>query len=130
MNEMLDAHGYGGGQAGNAYAKAKKKWTNDIALLAKVAKIQPVGRAHFRFIWHERNRQRNPDNISAGKKMILDGLVTARVLVNDGWQQIAGWIDEFCVSRTPGVMVWIEPVHQAASMSVDELLVRPPGGNL
>lgn len=109
QNEMLTAHGYGGGGAGNSYAKAKKKWTDDIALLARVHKIRPVPRAHLRFIWHERHRRRNPDNIAAGKKLVIDGLVRAGVLKNDGWEEIVSFSDEWQVASPPGVTVVIEP---------------------
>lgn len=110
MNEMLNAHGTGGGGKGNGYARAKKKWTNDIALLAKVHKLRPMERVRLRFVWHEKHRQRNPDNIAAGKKLVIDGLVVAKVLRNDGWDQIAGFVDDWRVGSPPGVLVIIEPV--------------------
>jgi hypothetical protein len=107
QNEMIElAKGATGG--GYRYAQVKKQWTGSIALLAKVAKLKPVERAKFRFEWCERNKARNPDNIAAGKKMVLDGLVTARILKNDGWEQVAGWEDVFLVSAAPGVRVVIE----------------------
>jgi hypothetical protein len=108
QNEMLNAHGQGGGGAGNGYAQAKKKWTNDIALLAKVHKIRPVERAHLRFVWHEKHRRRNPDNIAAGKKLVIDGLVKAGVLRNDGWDEVASFTDEWHVASPAGVTVFIE----------------------
>jgi hypothetical protein len=106
LNEMLADRA---GRGGNAYARMKKKWTNDIALLARVSKLRPMERVKLRFVWHERHRQRNPDNIAAAKKFIIDGLVTAKVLRNDGWDQIAGFVDDWLVARPAGVLVLIEP---------------------
>lgn len=107
QNEMLSDRG---GRAGNAYAKMKKKWTGDIALLARVAKLRPMERVKLRFVWHEKHRQRNPDNIAAAKKFVIDGLVWAKVLRNDGWDQIAAFTDDWLVAKPPGVLVLIEPV--------------------
>lgn len=107
LNEIIDA-AKGMKGRGLLYAKMKAKLTNDIALLAKAAGLRPVQRGRFVFTWHEANRQRNPDNVAAGKKFILDALVAAKVLANDGWGEIAGWEDHFTVSPRPGVMVVIE----------------------
>jgi hypothetical protein len=104
MNEMIAAAKSGRGK-GNAYARMKSKWTNDIAIHVKAARIRPVPRAHIRFIWHETSRQRNPDNVAAGQKFCIDGLVVAKVLENDGWSQIVGFTHAWEVSAKPGVMV-------------------------
>jgi hypothetical protein len=106
-------------RAGNRYAKLKAKWTDDIALLARVAKLKPVARARFRFTWHERNRQRNPDNIVAARKLVLDGLVKARIMANDGWDQVAGFTDAWSVAGQPGVRVTIDE-HVTAFRTGDE----------
>ena len=118
QNEMLNAHGFGGGGRGNRYAKVKKKWTDDIALLARVRKLRPLDCCRLRFIWHERHRQRNPDNIAAGKKLVIDGLVKARVLSNDGWYQVAAFSDEWIVSSSAGVLVVIEPEVRNRSLTI------------
>jgi hypothetical protein len=107
QNEIVAA-AKGAGGTGRHYATLKAKLTNDIALHAYAAKLKPVPRAYFHFLWHEKNRQRDPDNISAGKKFILDSLVVAKVLENDGWGQVEGWSDRFLVSASVGVLVTIE----------------------
>ena len=54
------------------------------------------GRVHLSFVWFCRNRRKDPDNISsAGRKIILDGLVSAGILQNDGWK----FSDSFEVGR-------------------------------
>ena len=97
------------------YAKEKRRLTLSVALLAKVQRIKPVERAVIRFTWYEANKRRDPDNISAaGKKPILDGLVEAGVLKDDGWSVIQGLEDRFAIdTERPRVEVTITPTsHQ------------------
>ena len=59
------------------------------------------------FEWVEKNRRRDPDNIAAGCKFILDGL-QPEILANDGWKQIIGITHIFNVvmkNQSPGVFV-------------------------
>lgn len=108
FNELVGAaKGYGG--KGFGYAKLKRQWTDTIALLAKAAKIPHLERVSIEFRWQEANRRRDPDNVAAGgRKLILDGLVVAGVLENDGWGQIAGWRDSFTAGVAGGVTVVLE----------------------
>jgi len=109
LNEMIDqAKGCGG--RGARYARIKDQWTQTCALHALAAELKPMARVQLEFHWIERTRQRNPDNIAAAHKYILDGLVTAKVLANDGWKQVAGWSDSFEVGDRLGVWVTVEPV--------------------
>jgi hypothetical protein len=117
QNDVIAAAKGQGGRGWN-YAAMKKKWTNDIALIAKASKVAPiVGAAWIDFTWRERNRQRNPDNIAAAKKFVLDGLVKAGVLEEDGWNQIAGWTDRWEVSQRPGVLIELRPAATASASS-------------
>lgn len=112
MNEMLGsstriARNYnakGGRHTG--YSKLKLQWGESVTLLCRAQGIKPVPSAHFRFTWIEPNTRRDPDNISAGKKLIFDGLVTAGVLPEDGWGQILSIAEEFRVDKAfPCVIV-------------------------
>lgn len=49
------------------------------------------------FLWFEKNRRRDKDNIAFAKKFVQDALVNSGVLANDGWKEIAGFKDEFFV---------------------------------
>jgi hypothetical protein len=109
LNEMIgQAKGCGG--RGARYARIKDRWTQTCALHALAAGLKPMARVRLGFRWVERNRQRNPDNIACAHKYILDGLVTAKVLANDGWSQVAGWSDSFEVGERPGVWVTLAAV--------------------
>lgn len=107
LNEAIDvAKGYGG--RGFGYAKLKQRWTNAVALYARAARIKPVGRARFQFVWRERTKRRNPDNVASAKKYLLDGLVRAKIIKNDGWDEVAGWEDRWEIADKPGVLVVID----------------------
>ena len=108
MNDTTAKQGRG---RGFAYAAEKRKWTNDIALLARAARVPHFTRVHIAYRWVEANHKRDPSNIAAGgRKVVEDGLVLAKVLDNDGWEQIAGFSDTFEVGTKPGVEVTITEV--------------------
>lgn len=107
QNEIVKAaKGFKG--KGLGYSRQKKNWTETIAWLARAARLQPVERAFFHFSWVEVSQRRDPDNVVAAKKFILDGLVTARVLPGDRWKHVAGFSDSWAVGPAPGVWVTIE----------------------
>ena len=64
----------------------------------------------MRYMWYEPNKRRDLDNISSfGRKVIQDALVASKVLINDGWNEIKGYSDEFYVdSKNPRIEVLIE----------------------
>jgi hypothetical protein len=112
MNEMVAAaKGYGG--RGYGYSKLKKQWTNSIALIARSARIPHMDRVRLVFDWVEptpskTTKVRDPDNIAAAKKLVLDGLVMAGVLKRDTLSEVAGWTDTFAVGGAVGVRVTLE----------------------
>ena len=62
--------------------------------------------------WYEPNRRRDKDNVSSfGRKVIQDALVRAKILRNDGWNDIEGFQDEFEVDkRNPRIVVELTEV--------------------
>lgn len=51
------------------------------------------------YLWVEKNRKRDKDNIAFARKFVQDALVKAGVLKNDGWREIAGFSDDFAVDE-------------------------------
>lgn len=92
------------------YRRAKEQAHELIALSIKQAKITPIGSVYVHFLWHEKNKRRDPDNFSSmGRKWVLDALVNCGILMNDGWGQILGWNDAWIVDQErPGVLVTLE----------------------
>jgi len=105
LNEIVeDAKGSGG--RGRKYSKSKREETDRIAWLAKAARLKPMGRVRVIFEWREPNLKRDVDNIRAGAKYVLDGLVAAKVLAKDGRKHVVGLADEYGLDRLlPGVLV-------------------------
>ena len=70
-------------------ATQKKEWTNYCAnfLLGKKDGVfsSPVS---LSFLWYEKNRKRDLDNISAGAKFVLDAMVMIGILKNDSQQYV------------------------------------------
>lgn len=107
LNDMLAARGSNfQGNKGNSFARMKKEWESLIVEIILAAKIKRRDRVWVAFEWREKDRRRDPDNIAAAKKFILDAMVTAGVIENDGWKQISGWSDRFSIDKKhPGVAV-------------------------
>jgi hypothetical protein len=94
----------------SGYACQKRKIQGQICLfLNKLAK--PYVRVWIDFVWIEKTRKRDPDNVAAGKKFILDALVKNGTIENDGWKYVVGWTDSFVVDKNnPGVQFTIKEV--------------------
>ena len=90
------------------YAKLKRTYSWLVVVAAKnhaPVRNYPVS---IHFDWYCKNRRVDPDNIAAAKKMILDGLVKAGILEDDGWAQINELSDKFFVdNKNPRVVVSI-----------------------
>lgn len=63
------------------------------------------------YLWIEKDRRRDKDNIAFAKKFVQDALVKVGVLENDGWKQIDHFSDDFAVdAKRPRVEITIREV--------------------
>ena len=93
-----------------AYSKMKKTHTNRVAWVAK-SELEPMKKIDLHFKWYCKNRRKDKDNIIVGQKFIIDGLVEAGILENDGWKQIGDIKHSFEVDKEePRVEVEIKEV--------------------
>lgn len=79
---------------------ALKRDTQDAIIAAiRLAGEKPVEQypVYISFVWHEKSRRRDLDNIASAKKFILDALQEASILSGDGQKQIKGFSDTFRV---------------------------------
>ncbi len=91
------------------YTVMKNEWTDKICIYFMKSKIPKMKAVAVEFVWLEKDRKRDPDNITAAKKFILDGMVVAGIIPNDGWKQVKGLSDSFAVSKdNPGVIVTVK----------------------
>jgi hypothetical protein len=91
----------------------KAKWTSDIAFLARAAHVPKAKRVRLELEWVSVDKRHNPDNLEAGQKFIWDGLQTAGVLENDGWNQNAGSSHSHRLGPRAGVWVTVIPQEAA-----------------
>ena len=88
-------------------AAAIKKRETRIAYLHFKGKAKIDVPCRLRFTWLIKDKRRDLDNIGYAKKYLLDGMVKAGVIENDGLKQIIGLQDEFILCDTDGVIVEI-----------------------
>lgn len=67
----------------------------------------------IRFIWIEKNKRRDLDNVSAiGRKFILDTLQLCGKLKNDNLNYVVGLYDDVAFDNECGVVIEIEEVEK------------------
>ena len=95
LNEYQDAC------RANKYKGAKMKSETDtiigwfIRKAVREGTLQAVnGPVRLNFIWYEKTKRRDPDNVASAKKFILDALQKQDILPNDSRKYIYGFSDE------------------------------------
>ena len=94
LNEYINA------ERRNRYiaAKIKHKETKDCAKLIKKQMAHGVAfdwPCKLHFIWHLKNKRKDPDGVAFAKKFILDGMQEAGFVENDNPKYIIGFVDDF-----------------------------------
>ena len=96
------------------YAKMKKENMNyimeEITSQHSVPET-PLNEIVISILWVEENRRRDPDNIFAGVKFILDAMVHAGVVKNDTGRQIRGISNRLEYDSVSRVDVTVNPVQ-------------------
>ena len=93
LNEIIDA----AKRNPHEYARMKETCTAMVAWLAK--KLPSYEKVALVITWYEPDHRRDPDNIMAGQKFILDGLVAAGTIPNDSQKYVRGIVHRFKVDR-------------------------------
>lgn len=107
LNEIIDE------ARRNRYASAeqKKKYTDLIAWHMK--KLPQLERIDIVIVWHCDSKRKDKDNIMAGQKFILDGMVEAGVIKNDGWSEVGDIRHEFAIDKNnPRIEVLIRDISE------------------
>ena len=110
LNEYSNAERSNRFKAAKMKAEAEQiiKWY----ILKDLKGVQVKQKVFISYKWFMENKKLDPDNISFGKKMILDALVRSGVLEGDGWKQVAGFEDNFEVDKVnPRVEVEIREME-------------------
>ena len=62
----------------------------------------------FSIHWYCKDKRKDKDNISAGKKFILDGLIKAGIIPSDSWRHVGDFEDRFYLDRAnPRIVVFM-----------------------
>jgi hypothetical protein len=108
LNEWIAAAKKGRGKF-NAYSRLKDTFDRVVALQIGAQKPMAYNKVRILFRWEETNRKRDPDNfIAGGRKPIMDGLILAGVISNDGWDNVTGFADTFQCGDCNGVTLILE----------------------
>ena len=120
LNEIIDAAKRGMYKY-QPYAQMKEHYTNMVAWLTK--RLPKFKKVALIITWYEPNRHRDPDNIMAGQKFILDGLVESGIIPNDNQKHIQGILHRLAVDRkNPRVEVEIVDLEKdSKALSEQEL---------
>lgn len=107
LNEYIGAcrrNAYQGAQM-----KRKDQSTIEWYIRSQLRGIRLKKPVRMSYRWYEPNRKRDLDNISSyGRKIVQDALVNCQVIQNDGWQQLRGFSDEFCIDKKrPRIEVYL-----------------------
>lgn len=91
--ELTDLNKFINSQRTNRYAGAKLKKENTqkccyAFLMAKAAGLRVTTPINLKITWYCKNKRKDKDNIAFGIKFILDGMIEARVIANDGWARL------------------------------------------
>lgn len=93
----------------HVYAKMKKKYTRICGQVFLQIKGNLEGMHDYHINWYRPNRRADKDNVMAGTKFILDGLVAAGKISNDGWDEIGDITHSFYIDKNnPRVEITIK----------------------
>lgn len=101
-----------------AGARVKKLYTEKVeacGLEWRPSGWKPIKRYGIRLVWHCVNGNRDPDNIAAAIKYVLDGLVRAGILADDRWSNVTAIEHRFLIAPKEGVQVFITTQPQGGT---------------
>lgn len=97
----------------NPHVGAKLKQETEDLIIIQLGKMKPITSPVFiHFVWHEKTRRRDKDNVAAAKKFVLDAMQKAGKLVNDNNNYIKGFADLFDYGSDYGVTITAEVVEE------------------
>ena len=124
LNELLDLRALEG-RVGKStyrrspYAKVKKAWKQRVVSHVPDS-VDKMDAAFVTIAINEKSKRRDPDGIcSSAFKLLLDGVVEARLLSGDGWRDILGLKGHWFLKHPigPGVLVVLDSERCIDSLS-------------
>ena len=88
---------------GNKYAAASmKKRAEEMIqwhIRSQLKNWQTEKPIYLKYLWVEKDRRRDKDNVAFARKFVQDALVKSGTIPNDGWKNIVGFEDAFEVDK-------------------------------
>lgn len=84
----------------DAYALAKRACSAEIMLTLRRERVPALTAVGCGWDWYQIHAAADPDNVAAGKKLVLDALVEALVIPNDACRDVL-------VPEVPGAYGWL-----------------------
>lgn len=90
-------------------ARLKRQTEEDLIWIFKSQfKGQLNGLYDVDFVWFEKDKRRDHDNIASARKFIFDALVKSGILPDDGWKNVGNFTDTFLVDKErPRVEIYL-----------------------
>ena len=105
----------------SSYAQIKRQQTNKVAWIARTQLDPVTAPVDLVFHWTTKHRRVDPDNISHGSKYVIDGLVNAGILPNDGRRTIRSLTHHFPDPDPKAPRVTIRLIEIEGSESAEEM---------
>lgn len=106
---LTDLNTYINAERSNRFMAAKiKKQNTQVVYIEAIRQHVPKFKksVFIAYKWYCKNKKKDKSNVAFSKKFVEDGLILAKVLTNDGWDQIEGWSDDFYIdAKNPRVEV-------------------------
>jgi len=81
------------------YKRMKDNYDAIVQYYAEQQRIKFFESTVLNITYYRKDKRTDPDNIAAAKKFIIDGLVSAGVLEDDGWAVVKGFNETWEVDR-------------------------------
>ena len=95
LNEYIRAERSGWQAANSMKHKFEKLVAGSAMGLRKIS-----GPVRIRYTFFEKDRRRDKDNVAGvAHKIVQDALVKAGILVNDSWDYVVGFTDDFQIDK-------------------------------
>ena len=108
----------------SSYAQIKKQQTNKVAWIARGQLTPVTPPVDLVFSWTTKNKRVDPDNVSHGAKYLIDGLVNAGILPNDGRKVIRSLTHYFPEPDPRAPRVDIKLIEIKGSDEADTTMAR------
>ena len=91
------------------YKRMKDNYDAIVQYYVEQQRIKFFEAVKLNITYYRKDKRTDPDNIAAAKKFIIDGLVSAGVLEDDGWKQVKGFKESWEVDKdNPRIEIELE----------------------